>query len=169
MQSWLLTNTTYGTWLPGDARGSYTDVSGQTALTSPQPKLAQHARAMLKDKPIRLTQKQADVLLTQLLETAEYRSWQMLAVSIMANHFHLVTLAADDVPPKKLLADFKAYGSRALNLQFGQPNSSGKWWTTNGSKRYLPDQRAVAAAVNYVINKQTNPLMTWWLEGEELW
>ncbi len=31
----------------------------------------------------------------------------------------------------------------------------------NGSKRKLANQAAIASAVNYVLHKQPNPLVTW--------
>ena len=44
------------------------------------------------------------------------------------------------------MADFKAYGSRALNRRYGRPPSE-TWWTDKGSKRKLPNEEALAAAV----------------------
>ncbi|QDT69862.1 hypothetical protein MalM25_28050 [Planctomycetes bacterium MalM25] len=78
----------------------------------------------------------------------------------MPNHFHTVLSVPGDPEPRRLLIDLKAYGSRALNREFGEPNS-GRWWTANGSKRKLPDQQAVATAVNYALHKQPNPLIVW--------
>lgn len=160
MRHWLLTNTTYGTWLPGDARQSVTNVTGQYQLTAPLPKLERHASNLRLGDSILLSEDQAAVLLRQFKETADHRGWQLMAVSIMANHFHVVLRVPDDPEPRKLLADLKAYGSRALNREFGRP-TNGTWWTTNGSKRKLPDERAVASAVNYVLHKQPRPLVTW--------
>ncbi len=111
------------------------------------------AQSKLKGPPVFLTGAQAAVLLGQFQETATHRGWKLLAVAIMANHFHVVV--ADDPDPRKMLADFKAYGTRALNREFELPRS-GKWWTTGGSKRKLPDRRAVSSAINYVLNKQPN-------------
>jgi len=59
-----------------------------------------------------------------------------------------------------MLADFKAYASRALNRSFGKPPSD-TWWTTNGSKRKLKDELALAAEIHYVLYKQPNPLVVW--------
>ena len=39
--------------------------------------------------------------------------------------------------------------------------SNGTFWTAKGSKRKLPDDEAVRAAVIYVVKKQPNPLATW--------
>lgn len=160
MNFWLLTNTTYGSWLPGDNRWSYTDVSGTTALTPPQPRLARYAQSVQKGPAIKLSRKQAELVLAQFLETTQYRGWTLPAVAIMYNHFHAVISGPDSTKPDKMLADLKAYATRVLNRRYGKPASE-TWWTTKGSKRFLPDQEAVDAAVEYVLHKQPNPLVTY--------
>ena len=167
---WLITSTTYGSWLPGDARnftGELLDSSGKKVIRNiPGPPyeqrnsaLEQHARSLLKCDPIRLDAQQAKALLQQLQETADHRGWLLLAVGIMTNHFHLVVGVPGDPLPKKILGDFKSYGSRALNRQWTKP-ASGTWWTDSGSKRKLADETAVQAAVRYVMN-QEHPLLIW--------
>src|SRR4051794_8559842 len=117
---WLLTSTTYGTWLPGDERGFVSPVGDGpgpeglpntpgTPVDADMPGLARSAREHLKGPPVYLTRDHAEVLLAQLQETARYRGWLLLAVAIMANHFHLVVGVAGDPEPDKLLGDFKSY------------------------------------------------------------
>jgi REP element-mobilizing transposase RayT len=106
-----------------------------------------------------LTGDQAAALLVQFEETARHRSWSLSAAAIMANHFHLVVAAADEVAPERMLIDFKAYGTRILNRLFG-PRPGGTWWTSGGSKRRLPNDRAVERAVEYV-TRQRYPLVVW--------
>jgi hypothetical protein len=78
----------------------------------------------------------------------------------MANHWHAVLQVHGDPNPKKLLADLKAYGTRALNRAYGQPPSE-TWWTGRGSKRKLRNDLAIAAGTNYVLFKQPHPLVVW--------
>jgi REP element-mobilizing transposase RayT len=177
MRSWLLTNTTYGTWLPGDPRGSVTSVRDRRPEDQPSPCRFEHdvpgepdeeeipglrrsALEHLKGPPIYLDVEKAEVILPQLQETATFRGWTLRAVAIMANHFHLVVQVPDDPNPGKILADFKAYGSRALNRRYGKPPSE-TWWTERGSKRKLRDERAVANAIHYALDKQPFPLVVW--------
>jgi REP element-mobilizing transposase RayT len=171
---WLLTSTTYGTWLPGARRGFVSNVRdgpGQevrhnipgTAVDEDMPGLEQHARATLKGPPIYFTREHAEALLAQFHETARYRGWTLLAVGIMANHFHIVVRVPGDPEPEQLLKDFKSYGSRKLNKRWGKPASE-TWWTEGGSKRKLPNDEAVRTAIEYVRN-QPNPLLIW-IAGE---
>jgi REP element-mobilizing transposase RayT len=123
------------------------------------PGLYQAAEQQLQGDPIRINLEQARALLAQFQETARVRGWQLLAVGIMANHVHLVVGVNGDPAPKKILGDFKAWGSRRLTTGWGKPPSD-TWWTYGGSKRKLPDDRAVRAAIWYVRN-QENPLVIW--------
>jgi REP element-mobilizing transposase RayT len=157
---WLLTSTTYGTWLPGDERGSVTRVrdghgpriehdAPGTDCDGPMPGLQRSAVSLLKGDPIFFTQQQAEAVAAQFKETAAYRKWSFLAFAIMRNHFHLLVAVPGDPDPSDVLGDFKSYASRALNRRYGKP-SSGTWWTGKGSMRKKPDERAVLAAVEYV-------------------
>src|SRR5438067_10677435 len=107
MRSWLLSNTTYGTWLPGDPRGSVTSVRDQRPGDEPTsfrfehdlpgepwdeelPGLWRSAREQMKGSPLYLDLEKAEIVLAQFRETATYRTWTLRAAAIMANHFHLV-------------------------------------------------------------------------------
>lgn len=160
MRAWLLTWTTYGTWLPGDVRGSVSRVrEGQaprqyhnapgTPYDGPMPGLHTAAEAALKGQPIFLNSVQAQCVLSQFRETAAYRHWRLLAAAVMRNHVHLVVVADDAVQSADLLRTFKSYASRALNSENSKP-IGGRWWTTSASRRSLPNEHAVAAAVRYV-------------------
>src|SRR6188508_3237740 len=84
---WFLTWTTYGTWLPGDARNFVSpvrDSSGKgerhnvigTEFSSNTPSLERFARSQLRDEPVFLTKEQADLVLQQCQTTAEFRNWK---------------------------------------------------------------------------------------------
>jgi hypothetical protein len=169
---WLLNWTTYGSWLPGDPRGSVTTVrsgpgSGPrrrhnlpgTPHEAPMPRLQRAAQAELKGPPIFLATDQANVLLAQFHETAAIRKWLLIAVAIMRNHAHVEVGVPGDPDPEVLLRDFKAYGSRALNKQWPRP-ASDTWWTESGSKRKLKDDEAILGAARY-IRDQEFPLVVW--------
>jgi hypothetical protein len=177
MRAWLLTCTTYGTWLPGDPRGSVTSVRDQRPSDGPwvvrfehdlpgEPYegaitgLEQSARGLMNGPAIYFDLEKAEAVSAQFLETAGYRGWTVRALAVLYNHFHLVVEVLDDPGPEKVLADFKAYGSRTLNRKYGQPPSE-TWWTSRGSKRKLADENALGGAIYYVLHKQPNPLVVW--------
>src|SRR4051812_30673419 len=132
MRHWLLSNTMYGTWLPGGPRGSVTSVRDRRPDDGASPFRFEHdmpgerwedeipglqrsALELMKGPPIHLDLEKALILLPQFRETAQFRGWTIHAVAIMYNHFHMVVAVPDDPNPTKILADFKAYGSRVLN------------------------------------------------------
>jgi len=171
---WLLTWTTYGTWLPGDRRGFVSNVADSKGVgvrhNEPGTRcdndirgLNEYARDKMLHEPIYLTLRQAELLAEQFRETAGFRKWELLAVAIMRNHIHLVVGVPGDPEPETLLRDFKSYGSRRLNRTCGEQD---RWWTQSGSTRKLKDGPAVISAVAYV-RKQEYPLVVWINEAGE--
>lgn len=167
---WLLTWTTYGTWLPGDDRGfvSNVDLGDGTGKrlnevgSKPSAKirgLQILAKENMNGPPIYLNVEQAKVLFDQFRETARFRNWSLLAVAIMANHVHLLVGVPGDPDPHRLLRDFKSYGSRCLNKVAGKLGS-GTWWTEGGSTRKKGSDEAIINATEYVSN-QIYPLLIW--------
>ena len=124
------------------------------------PGLHRAALERMTGPPIYFDQAKAEIVLAQFQETAGFRSHVLRAVAVMHNHLHFVIQVPNDPDPDRVLANYKAYGSRALNRCYGKPPSE-TWWTTKGSTRKLKDELAVAAAIHYVLYKQPKPLMVW--------
>jgi hypothetical protein len=133
---WLLTWTTYGSWLPGDPRGLVSEVrdeSGEKVLHNTPgapcdadlPPLQAYAASIMTEGAVLLVPAQAEALAGQLRETASHRGWRLLVLAVMANHVHVVVGVPGDPDPDKLLADFKAYGTRRLNKGWGRREH---WW-----------------------------------------
>ncbi|MBX3431920.1 MAG: hypothetical protein KF847_01105 [Pirellulales bacterium] len=174
---WLLTSTTYGSWLPGDPRGSVTSVRerrpGDPTTASrvehdrpgepwepSLPGLHRSALGLLKAPAVVLNRSHARTLVEQCVATAGARGWQLCGVAVLATHFHVVVEAAEIVCGDKLLGDLKAWGARALTQRFGATRS-GTWRPAGGSKRRKSDPRALEAAILYVLEKQHAPLAIW--------
>jgi hypothetical protein len=88
MRAWLLTWTTYGTWLPGDKRGSVTRVRESrdprqmhnapgTLYDSRMPGLEAAAQHSMRGQPIFLTRAQAERITAQFIESAACRGWRL--------------------------------------------------------------------------------------------
>ena len=162
---WLLTWTTYGTWLPGDDRGSVTRVREdegsrvehdrpQTPYIGPAPGLKRTALANLKGEPIFLTAEQAEAVAEQLQQIAEHRKWSILAAAVIPNHAHVLVGVPGDPEPYEVLGTFKSWASRRLNQKWHKP-ASDTWRTAKGSMRKKADWPALKNAVEYV-RKQNN-------------
>ncbi|GAB4127899.1 transposase [Thermopirellula anaerolimosa] len=173
MQYWLLTWTVYGTWLPGDPRGSVASVRRGPGsrrerdrygepFEPPMPGLQATSARNQAFSTAALQPDLARPLLEQFRQTAYVRGWRLEAAAIMADHVHVVVGISDDCRPADALRDFKAYGSRELNAR---TETVRRWWTRRGSQRLLRDERAVEDAVNYVL-RQKRPLLVW-VKGQD--
>lgn len=177
MPHFLLTSTTYGTWLPGDPRGSVTAVRdrrpGDAATTvrrrhnqlseayePPIEGLRRSARQAMRSEPVWLLTYEAETALRQFRETAKHRGCQLLAGTVMANHFHLVLGFDGRKDCRRLLSDLKTYATRALEST-SDCRHHAKWWTRGGSTRPLPNDHAVQAAIHYVLHRQSNVLASY--------
>lgn len=170
MRFWLITSTTYGTWLPGDERGfvgRVWDVRPDDQMTDSLrrehdqygqpydadiPGLKRESQRQMKGSPVWLNAEQAHSILDQFLETVAFRQWILHAASIMSNHFHAIVEAPDAVCSDDILGDLKSYASRRLNKTFGKP-ISGTWWTASGSKRPLRELDRLFVVIRYVLNQ----------------
>jgi REP element-mobilizing transposase RayT len=161
---WLITWSTYGTWLPGDARGyiGKAQIGGERVLQNVpgtprlegNPGLAAAARRAMAEPPTWLTRQDAEIAIAQFRQTATIRQWQLLAASVQSDQVHVVLGVPGDPDPSYLVRDLKSYASRALNEQHG---SKRRWWAQSASKRVLRTEPHVVAAVRYV-REQKNRL-----------
>jgi len=117
-----------------------------------------HAAGAMTGLPIYVDLEKAEIVWAQFLETAKYRNNVLRAVAIMVNHLRFAIQVPGDPDSTRVLGDYKAYSSRALNRRFGMPSSE---WTEKGSKRKFSDDAALAAAIYYVLYKQPKPLLVW--------
>ena len=112
-------------------------------------------REKLDQPPYELDAPRRRVVLLTIQEVCRHRGWSLLAAHVRSNHVHVVVTA--EVTPEKLMNDFKAYASRALNA-LGVDRDNRKRWTRHGSTRYVWKVDHLAAAVEYVLEKQGHPM-----------
>jgi len=156
--AYLITIRTYGTWLPGDKRGSidryHNTYKGQRM--APNPILEEQCRAKLKSEPLILDLPKRLAVEDAIVEVCEKRDWLLRAINVRTNHAHTV-VSIGLVDPSCALNAFKAYGTRKLRER-------GLWrykhspWAERGSKRWLWTDDALACACDYVINGQGHDL-----------
>ncbi|MFQ5424477.1 MAG: transposase [Phycisphaerae bacterium] len=160
---WLLTSTTYGTWLPGDQRGfvsrAATSDGGHrvrnvpgTTYDSDQGDLAESARERMKGKPVYWGAEHARVVHDAFLEAATTHGISLIAFSIMRDHAHIVCQHAD-LTGAELLQRFKGVASRRLGQRF-DPAGAPRWWTRGGSKRFVRRGDDPRAAIEYVCQQR---------------
>lgn len=151
--AYLLTWSCYGTWLHGDERGSVDRDHNEFAtpyLAPNAPLVATRSRA-LKHPPVTLSSRGRQVVEVAIREHASVKSWTIRALNVRTNHVHVVI--SGDATPERMLDQLKAWATRTLRTS-GAIERDGPVWTVHGSTRYLWNERDVAEAVDYVLNRQ---------------
>lgn len=155
--AFLITWSTYGTWLPGNARGW---VEYRHGFQLPDPILELECVARMSEDACRLAHHQRERVNKQVAETCQHKRWLLHAVNCRSNHVHVVL--SSPANPKTIREQLKAWCTRRLNEQqtelavpVGERRSN--WWNERGSIRWIFSESDLAAAIDYVVNQQDNP------------
>jgi len=148
--AYFLTWTTYGTWLPGDARRwVHKRGSAEVAYQNPDGRREETARKLMRGEAVVLGETSRRLAEKTIRDTCDVKGWTLHALNVRSNHIHVV-LTAPAHAPEKVMASLKAWASRTLNEAVGR---QARWWTRHGSTRYLKSEQAVRGAVEYVRNQ----------------
>jgi REP element-mobilizing transposase RayT len=152
-----ITYSCYGARLHGDESGSVDrrhNIPG-TPYLAPDSRRVQIERELMNEPAYEMDAYRRGIVLNAVQEVCEYRGWTLLAAHVRTNHVHTVMRA--EVPPERVMDDFKSYASRRLNEQrFDIPNPTR--WGRHGSTRYLWKPEYVEAAIHYVVLGQGEPM-----------
>jgi REP element-mobilizing transposase RayT len=153
--AYLITFRTYGTWLPGDARGTVDDTHNEfdTPMMPAIPGREREARRLMVAPPMILNMQQRVRVESAIRGVCTFRTWKMWEIAVQTNHVHVVVSAPSK--PDPILISFKSWATRALND--AKLISRGHVWARGGSKRYLWDQTSLDGAIRYVRDMQNLP------------
>ena len=150
--AYLITIRTFGTWLHGDERGAVDTQSRYNlygAVKRPSdPGLERRMRENMHAPPFILDQAQRSIVDAAISEVCARRSYSLHALNVRSNHFHVVVSAL--CKPEPVANAFKSYATRALR-EAGLISPDSRVWSRGRSRRYLWDDRSVAAAIDYVL------------------
>ena len=151
--AYMLTSTTYGTWLHGDERGSI-DRHGlrrSTRFLEPDPTLEGHRRKLMKFPAYTMDQVARALVDRAMRDYCEFKGWKLIALNVRTNHFH--AMFPNFEKAKKVLGALKARATRVLREQ-GVVAPDQPVWTKGGGVTLIYDNDGLAAAVDYVRNRQ---------------
>jgi REP element-mobilizing transposase RayT len=151
--TYLITFACYGCHLHGSESGSVDQehtVPG-TPILELDPARAAAERNHMGQAPYDLDRIRRDAVLEAIQEVCARRGWSLLAAHVRSNHVHTVVEA--EVPPERVMHDFKTYASHRLN-RMGPDKPSPKRWARHGSTRWLWKPQHVSAAIQYVVSEQ---------------
>ncbi len=148
--AYLLTWTTYGTWLRGDNRCWVDRRRNQCGTPYDQPEPARVAlnRQRMQKPPVFLSPSYREAVEGAIRQSCQFKQWTLHAVSVRSNHVHVV-VSATSIAPEAVQRTLKQYGSMAWNALHPSPQRK-HWSTKDGSKRYLFTEEALQRAVAYV-------------------
>ena len=155
----FITWTTYGSWLPGDARGWMKWKKGEQ---QPQPVLEEWCKGRMKEQAVLLSPEQRDAVENVVRAHAEHRGWELHAVSARSNHVHVAVTVipktgyqgyrvADGV--KRVRDQFKANATRVLR-RGEEPIRNEKVWTKGGDIQFVDTDEDLEQIVIYILLAQ---------------
>ena len=162
--AYLITFTCYGTRLHGDEDGSVDrrhNIPG-APFVPPDRGWVMEDQSKMKRETYQMDRGRRNTVLGALRQHCSHRGWKLLAAHVRSSHVHLVVAA--EQPPERILTEVKGYASRALRRR--ERGALQKRWTRHGSTRYLWKIKDVAAAIEYVVHQQGEPMAVWHEQSE---
>jgi REP element-mobilizing transposase RayT len=148
--------TTYGTWLPGDARGWIE--SGVPGVQPPDPEREEQARAIMAETAVLLNPEQRGLVTQTIRDHSRVRHWLLHAVNVRSNHVHGVVTC--DCTGQQARDQLKLWTSRRLSDHAGLTSAVARkagrrrWWTEGGDVRTIEDEAYLTNAIEYVVHMQ---------------
>ena len=138
---YMLTWTTYGTWLQGDGRGYVKNgkiLSGNKGLEKAN-------RKKLKSESVILTEREKQIVRQVILTEADRIGHSIEALSVCTNHIHLVAGPHSD-SIEKIAGRYKSLTTRAL----WENGRTGRIWTKGFDKRFCFSEKELLRKIQYV-------------------
>lgn len=154
LPAYFLTWTTYGSWLHGDPRGSVDDAHNKrhTPWLPANPERLKSRIESLNEDIFLLDDHSRTIVHAAIERVCKLRSWKPHAINVRTNHVHIV-LSAISHPPEQVMGQLKSWSTRDLRAS-GHLGDRNRIWTKMGSTRWLKNENALLAAIDYVLNHQ---------------
>ena len=113
--AYLITFSCYGKRLHGEGAETVdrrNNISG-TPFFPATPLVAAIEEQQLAQPAYEMEAEQQAIVLRSIQEVCAYRMWRLWAAHVRSNHAHVVV--SGQQAPEKIMNDFKAYATRALN------------------------------------------------------
>lgn len=146
--AYLITWTTYGTWLPGDERGW--QIWGVGGIQPPNAFLEKTAKSKMKETEFTLSVADRKVVEQTVMKHCDVRGWTLHKVNPRSNHVHVV-VTPPGYKPEAVRDQLKAWCTR--NLKPLHPNRE-RFWTEGASCRYINIEEDLEAAIVYAGDAQ---------------
>ena len=142
---YMLTWTTYGTWLPGDQRGYVKD--GQ--ILPGDIRTLERNKKRQKSSIVKLDITEKEIVSKIILAEAKRIGHQIEACIVFSNPVHLVARPNSE-SIEEVVGRYKSVTTRAL----WQHGLKGRIWTKGYDKRFCFSEKEFTARIKYVQNHQ---------------
>ncbi len=138
---YMITWTTYGTWLQGDERGYV-----KNGRICPENKALMESNKQLQlQDAVKLSKTQQQFVRKAIAEHARLQGQLIYALSVQSNHVHIV---AEYIPLP--ISKVVAYYKNAARLALKSTGHNGKLWTRGYDKRFCFDEESLRRRIKYV-------------------
>jgi REP element-mobilizing transposase RayT len=138
---YLLTWTTYGSWLQGDRR-KYVK-NGK--ILDPNPSLERTNKENMKYSKVSVTSAQREIIEKAITEESASLNQKIYAIAAAKSHIHLVT-DCNFISAGSAVSHYK----NAARLAMESNGFVGRLWTKGFSVRYCFDENQLDAVIEYV-------------------
>jgi len=142
----FITWTAYGTWLPGDERGSW----HRGEFQRPNALFREVAATKMKETAFTISATDRELVENIARRHCEIRRWALHAIAARSNHVHVV-VTASGYQPETVRDQLKAWCTR--RLKHSHPGRR-RFWTEGGSCRAINREEDLETAVGYVRDAQ---------------
>lgn len=160
VKHWLVTWTTYATWLPGDPRGFRTwrareyvpppqrYAVGDEAMYESVGYQCRHAAAQATAGPaVQLSAEQRRTVLTATVHELAWTPLEPTILAVEAVHVHLLA-EFGEASIRRVVGRLKSAATRALKEHGSQPTK--RFWAKGCHMRSFSDETAIHRAFEYV-------------------
>jgi REP element-mobilizing transposase RayT len=140
---YMLTWTTYGTWLQGDKRGFVKD--GE--ILPGDETILELCKRLQKGPTVKFTTQEKVIVEAAILNEAERISHKIEALAVCTNHIHLAARPCDK-SIERIVSMYKSAATRELRC-YGR---TGKIWTKGFDKRFCFTQEDLVGKIAYIQN-----------------
>ncbi len=138
---YMITWTTYGSWLQGDKRRFVKD----GRILEGDEKIHRICERLQKGQSIKLKSSEKSIVRTAILTEAERIGQQIEAVAVCTNHIHLAARPSNK-SIERIVSMYKSAATRQLRFC----DRTGRIWTKGFDKRFCFDEEDFQRKVLYI-------------------
>ena len=142
MLGYMLTWTTYGSWLQGDERGYVKD----GVVRAGEERLRKVNEWLMVQRPVVLGQREQEIVGQAIAAAAKERKQELYAIAVKGTHVHLVLGWIDD----RAIGTEVCYYKNAGRWGLKDVGWKGRLWTGGYDKLFCFDEKELRARIEYV-------------------